>query len=49
MTWALTGDAARDVPVILADGKVIEEGPPCQVIDQPQAPRTQLFLSRVLG
>lgn len=40
---------AADRVVVLADGRVIEEGPPCQVIDQPQTPRTQLFLSRVLG
>jgi len=40
---------AADRVIVLADGKVIEEGPPCRVIDQPQAPRTQLFLSRVLG
>jgi polar amino acid transport system ATP-binding protein len=40
---------AADRVIVLADGKVIEEGPPGQVIDRPQAPRTQLFLSRVLG
>ena len=40
---------AADRVIVLADGKVIEEGPPSQVIDQPQAPRTQLFLSQVLG
>jgi len=40
---------AADRVVVLADGKVIEEGPPSQVIDQPRSPRTQLFLSRVLG
>jgi polar amino acid transport system ATP-binding protein len=40
---------AADRVVVLADGKVIEEGPPCQVIDQPQMPRTKGFLSRVLG
>jgi polar amino acid transport system ATP-binding protein len=40
---------AADRVIVLADGKVIEEGPPTQVIDQPQASRTQLFLSRVLG
>src|SRR5205823_14350285 len=40
---------AADRVIVLADGKIIEEGPPTQVIDQPQAPRTQLFLSRVLG
>jgi polar amino acid transport system ATP-binding protein len=40
---------AADRVIVLADGKIIEEGPPCQVIDQPQELRTQLFLSRVLG
>ncbi len=40
---------AADRVVVLADGKIIEEGPPSQVIDQPQTARTRLFLSRVLG
>jgi ABC-type polar amino acid transport system ATPase subunit len=40
---------AADRVIVLADGKVIEEGPPSQVIDQPQAARTKGFLSRVLG
>jgi polar amino acid transport system ATP-binding protein len=40
---------AADRVVVLADGKIIEEGPPSQVIDRPQMPRTQLFLRRVLG
>jgi ABC-type polar amino acid transport system ATPase subunit len=40
---------AADRVVVLADGKVIEEGPPCQVIDKPHTERTRLFLSRVLG
>jgi polar amino acid transport system ATP-binding protein len=40
---------AADRVVVLADGKIIEEGAPSQVIDQPQAPRTKGFLSRVLG
>jgi len=35
--------------VVLADGKIIEEGPPQQVIDNPQTERTQMFLRRVLG
>jgi polar amino acid transport system ATP-binding protein len=33
---------------VLDEGKVIEEGPPGQVLDHPQMPRTQRFLSRVL-
>jgi polar amino acid transport system ATP-binding protein len=40
---------AADRVIVLADGKIVEEGPPSQVIDQPRTPRTQLFLSRVLG
>ncbi len=38
-----------DRVVVLADGKVIEEGPPEQVIDRPRTPRTQAFLQRVLA
>jgi len=40
---------AADRVVVLADGKIIEEGPPSQVIDRPQAERTRLFLRCVLG
>jgi polar amino acid transport system ATP-binding protein len=40
---------AADRVVVLADGRVVEEGPPAQVIDKPQGPRTQVFLRRVLG
>ena len=35
--------------VVLADGKIIEEGPPSQVIDQPRTERTRNFLSRVMA
>jgi ABC-type histidine transport system ATPase subunit len=35
--------------VVLADGKIIEEGAPEQVLQNPQQPRTQAFLRRVLG
>ena len=34
--------------VVLDEGKVIEEGPPGQVLDNPQTPRTRRFLSQVL-
>ncbi len=40
---------AADRVVVLADGRIIEEGPPRQVLDQPQTPRTQTFLRQVLG
>jgi polar amino acid transport system ATP-binding protein len=40
---------AADRVVVLADGRIAEEGPPSQVIDNPQTPRTKQFLSRVLG
>ena len=40
---------AADRVIVLADGKVIEEGPPSQVIDRPQTERTRLFLRCVLG
>jgi ABC-type polar amino acid transport system ATPase subunit len=38
-----------DRVVLLAEGKIVEEGPPEQVIDRPQTERTKTFLSRVLG
>jgi polar amino acid transport system permease protein len=41
---------AREVAdrvIFMDDGKVIEDGPPAQVIDNPQQPRTRRFLRRV--
>jgi polar amino acid transport system ATP-binding protein len=38
---------AADRVVVLADGRIIEDGPPSQVIDNPQTPRTQQFLKQV--
>jgi ABC-type histidine transport system ATPase subunit len=35
--------------VVLAGGKIVEDGPPAQVIDAPQTERTQRFLQNVLG
>jgi polar amino acid transport system ATP-binding protein len=35
--------------VVLAEGKIVEEGPPQQVIDAPITERTQRFLKNVLG
>jgi ABC-type polar amino acid transport system ATPase subunit len=40
---------AADRVVVLADGKIIEDGPPAQVLEQPRSERTKVFLSRVLG
>jgi polar amino acid transport system ATP-binding protein len=40
---------AADRVIVLADGKVVEEGAPADVIDRPRTPRTRLFLSQVLG
>lgn len=40
---------AADRVVVLAGGKIVENGPPSQVIDAPQTERTKTFLSRVLG
>lgn len=40
---------AADRVVVLAGGKIVEHGPPSQVIDAPQTERTKTFLSRVLG
>lgn len=37
-----------DRVVFLADGKVMEEGLPAQVLDQPQNPSTREFLARVM-
>jgi polar amino acid transport system ATP-binding protein len=39
---------AADVVVFLDAGRIVEQGRPCQVIDNPQHPRTREFLSRVL-
>jgi ABC-type polar amino acid transport system ATPase subunit len=39
---------AADRVVVLADGKVIEEGTPSQILDDPQMPRTRQFLSQIL-
>ena len=39
---------AADRVVVLADGKIIEQGTPSQVLDDPQMPRTRQFLSQIL-
>jgi polar amino acid transport system ATP-binding protein len=40
---------AADRVVVLTDGHIIEDGPPAQVLDNPQTARAQLFLRNVLG
>ncbi len=40
---------AADRVVVLCDGRVLEEGPPAQVLDKPSTERLQTFLRRVLG
>ncbi|MCY2989720.1 MAG: amino acid ABC transporter ATP-binding protein [Planctomycetota bacterium] len=40
---------AADRVFVLADGKIVEHGPPQQVLDHPQMPRTQRFLGQVLA
>jgi len=40
---------AADRVVVLDGGRIIEAGPPSQVIDQPRTPRTRQFLSQILG
>jgi polar amino acid transport system ATP-binding protein len=40
---------AADRVVVLAGGKIVEDGPPAQVIDAPQTERTRQFLKNVLG
>jgi polar amino acid transport system ATP-binding protein len=40
---------AADRVVVLAEGKLLEDGPPEEVIGGPQHERVKLFLRRVLG
>jgi polar amino acid transport system ATP-binding protein len=42
---------ARDVAdrvVMMADGQIVEEGPPAEIFSAPRHPRTQAFLARIL-
>ena len=39
---------AADLVVFLDAGRIVEQGPPSEVIERPQHPRTQEFLRRVL-
>ncbi len=36
-----------DRVIFMADGLIVEEGPPSEIIDNPQNPRTKAFLSRL--
>lgn len=40
---------AADRVVVLAGGTIVEQGPPAQVLDNPQMPRTKKFLEQVLA
>jgi polar amino acid transport system ATP-binding protein len=40
---------AADRIVVLDEGRVLEEGPPQEVLQRPRMPRTQRFLSQVLA
>jgi ABC-type polar amino acid transport system ATPase subunit len=40
---------AADRVFVLADGKIIEQGPPQEVLVRPQTPRAQRFLGQVLS
>ena len=40
---------AADRVVVLADGRILEDGPPEQVLDDPREERTRQFLSRVMA
>ena len=40
---------AADRVVVLADGRIIEDGPPAQVLDAPKCERTRQFLAKQLG
>ncbi|MCE0763250.1 amino acid ABC transporter ATP-binding protein [Pseudonocardia kujensis] len=39
---------AADTVVFLDEGRVVEQGPPAQVLDDPREPRTRAFLGAVL-
>nr|MBA3431888.1 amino acid ABC transporter ATP-binding protein [Actinomycetota bacterium] len=40
---------AADRVVFMEEGEIVEQGPPEQILDSPQDPRTQQFLRRFLA
>ena len=40
---------AADRVVMLCDGRILEEGPPAEVLDRPKTERMGIFLKRVMG
>jgi len=40
---------AADRVVVLCDGRILEEGPPAEVLDRPKTERMATFLKRVMG
>ncbi len=40
---------AADRVVMLCDGRILEEGPPAEVLERPRTERMGLFLKRVMG
>jgi polar amino acid transport system ATP-binding protein len=40
---------AADRVVMLADGRIIEDGPPAEVLERPESPRARAFLQSALG
>ncbi len=40
---------AADRVVVLCEGRILEDGPPSQVLDDPKTERMKLFLNRVMG
>lgn len=42
-------ESVSDRVIVMADGRIIEQGPSAQVMRQPQSPRAQRFLSAVMN
>lgn len=40
---------AAERVVVLCDGKILEDGPPAEVLERPRTERMQMFLKRVMG